>query len=110
LGPNAFSIRSAISGDSAARQLRSAERAGLVTPSTLAVGSGLTEKAIFTWFASRPIAQARAAALTSLLPNDPAVKPLIDAAVRDADHEAIRKLAKQVLAAYGGNLPVVLAH
>jgi hypothetical protein len=35
---------------------------------------------------------------------------LIDAAVRDADHEAIRKLAKQVLAAYGGNLPVVLAH
>ena len=72
------------------------------------VGSGLTEKAIFTWFASRPIAQARAAALTSLLPNDPAVKPLIEAAVRDADHEAIRKLAKQVLAAYGGKPPVVL--
>ena len=72
------------------------------------VGSGLTEKAIFTWFASRPIAQARAAALTSLLPHDPAVKPLIEAAVRDADHEVIRRLAKQVLSAYGGKPPVVL--
>ena len=31
------------------------------------VGSGRNEKAIFTWFASRPIAQARAAVLCSLL-------------------------------------------
>ena len=33
-------------------------------------GSGRVEKAIFTWFASRPIAQARAAVLTALLPDD----------------------------------------
>ena len=33
-------------------------------------GSGRVEKAIFTWFASRPIAQARAAALTALLPEN----------------------------------------
>jgi putative DNA methylase len=31
-------------------------------------GSGRTEKALFTWFAARPLAQARAAVLTSLLP------------------------------------------
>jgi len=31
-------------------------------------GSGRTEKALFTWFAARPIAQARAAVLTTLLP------------------------------------------
>ncbi len=34
-------------------------------------GSGLSEKALFTWFASRPIAQARAAVLCSLLPDTP---------------------------------------
>ncbi len=33
-------------------------------------GSGQNEKAIFTWFASRPIAQARAAVLCSLLTED----------------------------------------
>ena len=33
-------------------------------------GSGRSEKALFTWFASRPIAQARAAVLTTLLPDD----------------------------------------
>ena len=31
-------------------------------------GSGTTEKSLFTWFASRPVAQARAAVLTSMLP------------------------------------------
>lgn len=31
-------------------------------------GSGLSENALFVWFAARPIAQARAAVLTSLLP------------------------------------------
>jgi len=35
-GPKAFSTRNAISGDSAARPLRSAESAGLVTPRTSA--------------------------------------------------------------------------
>jgi putative DNA methylase len=33
-------------------------------------GSGRSEKALFTWFASRPVAQARAAVLTTLLPDD----------------------------------------
>ena len=31
-------------------------------------GSGNAEKALFTWFAARPLAQAKAAVLTSLLP------------------------------------------
>jgi putative DNA methylase len=31
-------------------------------------GSGKSEKALFTWFAARPLAQAKAAVLTSLLP------------------------------------------
>jgi putative DNA methylase len=31
-------------------------------------GSGKSEKALFTWFAARPVAQAKAAVLTSLLP------------------------------------------
>ena len=31
-------------------------------------GSGQSEKALFTWFAARPLAQAKAAVLTSLLP------------------------------------------
>jgi len=71
-------------------------------------GSGRIEKAIFTWFASRPIAQARAAALTSLLPDDPALRPLIEAAVRFGDREVIGNLAERVLAAYSGKAPVVL--
>jgi adenine-specific DNA methylase len=31
-------------------------------------GSGISEKALFTWFAARPLGQAKAAVLTSLLP------------------------------------------
>jgi len=71
-------------------------------------GSGRVEKAIFTWFASRPIAQARAAALTALLPDEPALKPLIEAAVRQGDRDSIDKLAGQVVATYRGSAPVVL--
>ncbi len=71
-------------------------------------GSGRVEKAIFTWFASRPIAQARAAVLTSLLPDDPALKPMIDSAIRHADLNAMDKLSEQVVASYGGSAPVVL--
>ena len=36
--------------------------------STSGWGSGKSEKALFTWFAARPLAQAKAAVLTSLLP------------------------------------------
>lgn len=71
-------------------------------------GSGLTEKALFTWFASRPIAQARAAALTSLLPNNLSLKPMVESAVIHGDRDAMRKLAEHVLANYGGAPPVVL--
>ena len=68
-------------------------------------GSGLTEKAIFAWFASRPIAQARAAALTSLLPDDPALKPLVEAAIRRGDSDIMIKLAERVIAHNGGSPP-----
>src|SRR6266513_1684450 len=71
-------------------------------------GSGLTEKAIFTWFASRPIAQARAAALTALLPNSPSLKPVIEAAVLHGDRAKMDKLAEEIVHAYGDRPPVVL--
>jgi adenine-specific DNA methylase len=70
-------------------------------------GSGKNEKAIFTWFASRPIAQARAAVATALLGDQPGIRPVIDAAVR-GDGEAISKLAKSVSALYPEGRPVVL--
>lgn len=71
-------------------------------------GSGRVEKALFIWFASRPIAQARAAALTSLLPDDASLKPSIETAIIDGDREAMMKLAEHVLTNYGGVPPVVL--
>jgi putative DNA methylase len=71
-------------------------------------GSGLTEKALFTWFASRPIAQARAAVLTSMLPDDPGIRTLVDAAVRRGDHEALGKLAEKIVAYNGGKAPTIL--
>lgn len=71
------------------------------------VGSGKNEKAIFTWFASRPIAQARAAVATALLGDQPGSHPLIDAAVR-GDRNAIDELAAAVGASYPAGRPVVL--
>lgn len=71
-------------------------------------GSGLTEKSLFTWFASRPIAQARAAVLTSTLPDDPAIRTLADSAVRHGDRDALAKLAEKVVAYNGGNPPTIL--
>jgi len=49
-------------------------------------GSGLSEKALFTWFAARPLAQAKAAVLTSLLPwpEDEAEQARLQKLVRDA--------------------------
>ncbi len=58
-------------------------------------GSGKNEKAIFTWFASRPIAQARAAVATALLPDRPETRHLIDSSIA-GDHGAIEKLADMV--------------
>ena len=67
-------------------------------------GSGKSEKALFTWFAARPLAQARAAVLTSLLPwpDDEAEQRRLQELVRrallgrDAAHdEVLRELDRQ---------------
>ncbi len=67
-------------------------------------GSGKSEKALFTWFAARPLAQAKAAVITSLLPwpeDNPAEqqrlqKLVIDALTdRDACHDdLVAEIAK----------------
>ena len=72
------------------------------------VGSGLIEKAIFTWFASRPLAQARAAALTSLLADGADQQHAVERAIRDGDRQSIIDLATTVRANYEGKPPVVL--
>ncbi len=70
-------------------------------------GSGRSEKAIFTWFASRPIAQARAAVLTALLPDDEALHAEVEAAV-EGNREALGKLGERIVAEHDGHPPVVL--
>lgn len=66
-------------------------------------GSGKSEKALFTWFAARPLAQAKAAVLTSLLPwpddgrEQQHLQTLVRKAMtgRDAGHaEIVAELAK----------------
>src|SRR4051794_38289882 len=49
-------------------------------------GSGKSEKALFIWFAARPLAQAKAAVLTSLLPwpDDPREQERLKRLVREA--------------------------
>src|SRR3990170_658299 len=49
-------------------------------------GSGKSEKALFIWFAARPLAQAKAAVLTSLLPwpGDPGEQERLKNLVREA--------------------------
>jgi len=49
-------------------------------------GSGKSEKALFTWFAARPLAQAKAAVLTSLLPwpDDETEQRRLQTLVREA--------------------------
>ena len=70
-------------------------------------GSGLNEKAIFVWFASRPIAQARAAVVAALLDDSPQTRQLIEAAVR-GDKPAISSIARLVRDRYPENRPTVL--
>jgi adenine-specific DNA methylase len=71
--------------------------------STSGWGSGKSEKALFIWFAARPLAQAKAAVITSLLPwpDDPEeqkrLKDLVRRALtdRDAAHdELVAELVK----------------
>ncbi|WP_448002693.1 hypothetical protein [Agromyces bauzanensis] len=71
-------------------------------------GSGRSEKALFTWFASRPIAQARAAVLCSLLPADPELHADVDAAVRKGDQAALDRLSAIIDRQYPNGRPVVL--
>jgi len=67
-------------------------------------GSGNAEKALFTWFAARPLAQAKAAMLTSLLPwpDDEAEQKRLQTLVRqslvglDASQQADRDAAALV--------------
>jgi adenine-specific DNA methylase len=70
-------------------------------------GSGLSEKALFTWFASRPIAQARAVVLTTLLPDQAALRPYVSHAVR-GQRGALDDLADIIARHYAGGPPVVL--
>jgi adenine-specific DNA methylase len=71
-------------------------------------GSGRSEKAIFTWFASRPIAQARAAVLTAMLPDDRELRPLVKLAIGTGDRPTLDRLAERIVAEHGGRTPVVL--
>ena len=81
--------------------------AGVDAACHLPIGSGKNEKAIAVWFASRPIAQARAAVATALLDDDPSARQLIDAAVR-GNTGAIAQLGEMVGARYPAGRPVVI--
>lgn len=71
-------------------------------------GSGKNEKAIFPWFGSRPVAQARAAVLTALLPPLDELKPIIERAILTGEHQALARLREEVFAYFEGRRPVVL--
>ncbi|WP_405430449.1 DUF1156 domain-containing protein [Streptomyces anulatus] len=71
-------------------------------------GSGRSEKALFTWFASRPIAQARAAVLAALLPNKAVHHEDVRLAIEHGDASAQRRLREAIAAQYPAGRPVVL--
>lgn len=71
-------------------------------------GSGLSEKALFTWYASRPLAQARAAVLCSLLPDTDPFRALVRRAVEFGDERSIDELRDAIAGQYGDRGPVVL--
>jgi putative DNA methylase len=71
-------------------------------------GSGRSEKAILTWFASRPVAQARAAVLTALLDDDPALQPVVEAAILEGRRVVIDELVEAIRKRYEDRPPVVL--
>ena len=70
-------------------------------------GSGRSEKALFTWFASRPVAQARAAVLTTLLPDDDTLRGYVNHAIR-GQRGALDRLAEIVNRHHPDAPPVVL--
>ncbi len=68
-------------------------------------GKGTNEKALFTWFAARPLAQAKAAVLTSLLPwpEDESEQRRLQDLVRRAmqsRHGARQEIVAELAAAY----------
>ncbi|MCU1612623.1 MAG: Adenine-specific methylase containing a Zn-ribbon-like protein [Frankiales bacterium] len=71
-------------------------------------GSGLSEKALFTWFASRPIAQARAAVLTTLLPDREDLRPAVVELVSSGSREARDTIEAVLAEEYPAGRPVVL--
>ncbi|MEV7297510.1 DUF1156 domain-containing protein [Streptomyces microflavus] len=71
-------------------------------------GSGRSEKALFTWFASRPIAQARAAVLAALLPDQAIHRNDVRLAIERGDLGAQQRLRQTVAAQYPAGRPVVL--
>jgi adenine-specific DNA methylase len=71
-------------------------------------GSGRSEKAILTWFASRPIAQARAAVLTALLDDDPRLQTTVEAAILEGRPAVIDQLAEAISKRYPDRPPVVV--
>lgn len=71
-------------------------------------GSGRSEKAVFTWFASRPVAQARAAVLCTLLPDAPENRKLVEKAVLTGNPVAIAKLGRLIDQEYPEGRPVVM--
>lgn len=73
-------------------------------------GSGRNEKAIFTWFASRPIAQARAAVIGTLVADDKQLRPHVQAVVLGQANErrAREELERAIHQNYPGRTPVVL--
>lgn len=71
-------------------------------------GSGRSEKALFTWFASRPIAQARAAVLTALLPDRSLHQSDVRRAIEQGDSSAQLRLRQAIGEQYPQGRPVVL--
>jgi len=70
-------------------------------------GSGRSEKALFTWFASRPVAQARAAVLTTLLPDHDTLHGYVNHAIQ-GERGALDYLADVIAKQYPDGPPVVL--
>lgn len=75
-------------------------------------GSGNQERALFTWFAARPAAQAKAAVICSLLPwpEDPAEQERLQTLVKTAmegRYRAWTELRDEILKANGGQAAIV---
>lgn len=75
-------------------------------------GTGNSEAGLFTWFAKRPLAQAKAAVLTSLLPwpEEEAEQHRLQELVRRSmtGYDAARTEIEQELIRYYGEVPAVL--